>query len=62
MQAAQEVLSGLTRPVLTAADLKAALLDGGSAATLVDLKQRFEEYLSGLTRGQDPGRVRIVVE
>lgn len=62
VQAAQEVLSGLTRVIVTTGELKAALLNGGSPATPVELRKRFEEYLGSLTRGQDPDGVRVVLE
>jgi len=35
---------------------------GGLPATPADMKKRFEEYLDQLTKGKEPGRVRIVVE
>jgi len=62
IQAAQEALSGLSKVVVTADSLRAALLDGGSPATTTELKTRFDGYLSGLTKGKDPGKVRIVLE
>jgi len=62
IQAAQEVLSGLSKVVVTVDSLRAALLDGGSPATTAELKGRFDEYLGGLTKGKDPGKVRIVLE
>ena len=42
-------------------DLRAALLSGGSPATPAEMKKRFEEYLDELTRGKEPGKVRIVL-
>lgn len=41
---------------------RAALLSGGSPVTPAEMKQRFEEYLDQLTKGKEPGKVRIVVE
>jgi len=35
---------------------------GGSPATPAEMKKRFEEYLDELTRGHEPGKVRIVLE
>lgn len=52
------MLSGLPKVVVTAD----RLVDGGSPATTTELKTRFDEYLSTLTRGKDPGKVRIVLE
>ena len=62
LKALQEVLSGLTKVSVKIADLRDALLAGGSPATLVEMKKRFEEYLDGLTKGKEPGKVRIVLE
>jgi hypothetical protein len=62
IHALQEVLSGLTKVSVQTEDLRAALLAGGSPATLVEMKKRFEEYLAGLTKGKEPGKVRIVLE
>jgi len=42
--------------------LRAALLSGGSPATPAEMKKRFEEYLDELTKGKEPGKVRIVLE
>ena len=57
-----EVLSGLTKVPVKTADLRAALLKGGSPATPAEMKKRFEEYLDELTKGKEPGKVRIVLE
>lgn len=62
IHALQEVLSGLVKVAVKTEDLRAALLKGGSPATPVELKKRFEEYLDELTRGNEPGKVRIVLE
>ncbi|MGI9859879.1 DUF6079 family protein [Moorella naiadis] len=62
IQALQEVLSGLLKVVVKTADLRAALLVGGSPVTPAEIKKRFEEYLDGLTKGKEPGKVRIVLE
>lgn len=57
-----EVLSGLEKVTVKTDDLRTALLAGGSPATPVEMKQRFEDYLDELTRGKEPGKVRIVLE
>jgi hypothetical protein len=62
IHALQEVLSGLTKVSVKIADLRDALLAGGSPATIVEMKKRFEEYLDGLTKGKEPGKVRVVIE
>ena len=62
VEALQEVLSGLVKVVVTAEDLKAALLAGGSPASPIEMKARFEGYVDGLARGEDPAKVRVVLE
>ncbi|MFZ5451634.1 MAG: DUF6079 family protein [Thermodesulfobacteriota bacterium] len=62
IQALQEVLSGLLKVSVKTTDLRAALLKGGSPATPAEMRKRFEEYLEELTRGKEPGKVRIVLE
>ncbi len=57
-----EVLSGLRKVPVKIADLRTALLAGGSPVTPAEMKKRFEEYLDELTRGKEPGKVRIVLE
>jgi len=57
-----EVLSGLTKVPVKTADMRVALLTGGSPATPAEMKKRFEEYLDELTKGKEPGKVRIVLE
>jgi len=62
IHALQEVLSGLTKVSVKIADLRDALLAGGSPATPAEMRKRFEEYLDQLTKGKELGKVRIVVE
>ena len=62
VEALQEVLSGLVKVVVTADDLKTALLAGGSPASPAEMKARFEGYLGGLAKGEDPAKVRVVLE
>jgi hypothetical protein len=62
IHALQEALSGLTKVSVKIADLRDALLSGGSPATPAEMRKRFEEYLDGLTKGKEPGKVRIVLE
>jgi hypothetical protein len=62
IHALQEVLSGLTKVPVKIADLHKALLAGGSPATTVELRKRFEEYLDHITKGKEIGKVRIVME
>jgi hypothetical protein len=62
IHALQEALSGLTKVSVKIEDLRFALLSGGSPATPAEMRKRFEEYLDGLTKGKEPGKVRIVLE
>lgn len=62
IHALQEVLSGLTKVSVKIADLRAALLSGGSPATPAEMRKRFEEYLDQLTKGKESSKVRIVLE
>lgn len=62
IRALQVVLSGLTKVSVTIADLRNALLSGGSPATPAEMRKRFEEYLDRLIKGKEPGKVRIVLE
>ena len=62
IHALQEVLSGLTKVSVKIADLRDALLAGGSPATPAEMRKRFEEYLDQLTKVKEPGKVRIVLE
>jgi len=43
-------------------DLRGALLSGGSPVTPAEMKERFEDYLYQITKGKEPGKVRIVLE
>jgi len=60
--ALQEALSGLSKVVVTTESLRAALLTGGSPATLPELKKRFEDFLVEISKGKDPMKIRIVLE
>ena len=62
IHALSEVLSGLQKVPVKIADLRTALLSGGSPVTPAEMKKRFEEYLDELTKGKEPGKVRIVLE
>ena len=62
IQALNEALSGLARVSVKIEDLRDALLAGGSPATPLEMRKRFEEYLDELIKGREPGKVRIVLE
>lgn len=60
--AVQEALSGLEKISVTSADIKAALLQGGSPATPEDLRKRFESFLNDRCKGKEASKLRFVVE
>ena len=62
IKALREVLSGLVKVVVKTGDVKAALLAGGSPASPAEMKQRFERYLDDLAKGEEPDKVRLVLE
>lgn len=58
----QEALSGLEKVVITAEDVKAALISGGSPAKPDDLRRRFENLINERCKGKDASKLRFVVE
>ncbi len=62
IRALQEALSGLIKVSVKIEELRSTLLAGGSPATPTEMRNRFEDYLDGLTQGKEPGKVRIVLE
>ena len=62
IDALREALSGLQKVLVRSAELRAALLAGGAPASPAEMKIRFEKYLDSLTKGKEPGKVRIVLE
>ncbi|HOV79092.1 MAG TPA: DUF6079 family protein [Bacillota bacterium] len=62
IRALQEALSGLLKVPVKTADLRAALLSGGSPVTPAEMKKRFEDYLDQLIKGREPDKIRIVLD
>ena len=62
IRALEEVLSELQKVSVTSGNLRAALLSGGSPATPLEMKKRFEDYVDEITKGKDTHKVRIVLE
>ncbi len=62
VQAIREALSDLKKVNIKVPDLKDALLAGGSPFNPGEMKSRLDTYLSQLTAGKDPSKVRIVLE
>ena len=62
INALQQALSGLIRIPLRLSELEGALKLSEGPATPQELRVRFEAFLDELTRGNDPNKVRIVME
>lgn len=62
VEALNEALGGLQRVTVTTEGLRNALLAGGTPATPVEVRQRFEGYLGKLTKGKDAEKVRVLVD
>jgi hypothetical protein len=62
IQALKEALSGLTRVPVKIAELRDALLAGGSPVTPTEMTKRFGEFLDQITKGKEPGKVRIILD
>lgn len=60
--AVQEALSGLEKINVSSADIRQALLQGGSPATPEDLRRRFESFLNDRCKGKETTKLRFVVE
>ncbi len=61
IDAVAQVLSGLSKVVVTLDELRAALFPGGSPATPGELKKRFGDYVDEKAKGLDEAKVRVVV-
>jgi hypothetical protein len=62
VKALQDVLSGLEKVPITVAQIGDALAEGGMPCTPDELRTRFDEYVSSLTKGKDASKVRVVIE
>lgn len=62
LQALKEVLSDLAKVPLRLSDLKTALFPDGSPTTPAEFRNRFEQFVSGILKGKDAGKTRIVLE
>jgi hypothetical protein len=62
LNAVKEALTDLALVSMNVADLRMALLSGGSPMTPMEMKKSFDDYLDQLTKGKEPGKVRIIVE
>ncbi len=62
LSAVKEALTELTLVPVKIMDLREALFSGGTPVTPAEMKRRFDEYLEGLTKGKEAGKLRIVLE
>ncbi|ROQ92180.1 DUF6079 family protein [Desulfosoma caldarium] len=62
LDAIKEALTDLVLVSVKTDDLRATLVAGGSPVTLAVLKKRFEAFLENLTKGKEPGKVRIMLQ
>ena len=62
VKALRQVLQGLVPIGVSVAQLEQALFGQGSAATVEQLKQRLNQFLTEQCKGQDVGKVRIVLK
>ena len=62
LDAIKEALTDLALISVKMADLREALLAGGSPSTPAEIRKRFEDYLSRITKGKEQGKIRIVLE
>ena len=62
LQSLKEVLSDLAKVPLRLSDLKSALFPDGGPTTPAELRNRFENLVSGILKGRDAGKARIVLE
>ena len=59
--ALQQILNGLKKVSFKLSDVEHALQSAGPAKP-EELKQRFAEYVDSMVRGEDPNKIRIVLE
>ena len=62
VQTVKEALTGLERVAVPPEDILMALTEGGMPCTVQELLARFRRFVEERTEGQDPNKVRIVVE
>ena len=54
-------LADLAKVEITSAELRSALVTGGSPVTVDDIRKRFEKLLAEHLKGKDEAKVRFVV-
>ena len=59
----QQALTGLEKVVISSTEIKNSLLQGGSPATIDELRKRFEVLLNERCKGkEDPKKLRFIIE
>lgn len=62
VQGMQQALSGLVAIPVTSAELLDALSDGDALCTVEQIRTRFEEFITKITRGKESKKVRLVID
>jgi hypothetical protein len=62
IQGMQAALSGLIAILIRPAKLLEALSDSGAPSTADQLQSRFEKFLQKVTQGNEPSKVRLIIE
>jgi len=62
VKALQDALTGLEKVAVTDTALREALTAGGMPCTVDELRDRFDAYITFLTKGKDVKKTRVVVE
>lgn len=62
IQGMQQALSGLEAIPVRTTDLVEALGGGGAPCTVEQIQARFDEFVTKITRGKEPSKVRLVIE
>ena len=62
IEAMKEVLSGLEKVTVKVQELQKALQIESGPVTPIEIKKRFDDFISNLTKGKDPEKVRIILE
>ncbi|MCY3016303.1 MAG: DUF6079 family protein [Planctomycetota bacterium] len=62
VQGMQQALSGLEAIQVKPADLLEALGEGGAPCTVEQIQARFVEFVTKITRGKEPSKVRLVID
>lgn len=62
VEVVQEVLTGLEKVSVDGGGICRALAEGGVPCTVDELKRRFADYLTELSKDKDPSKVRVMVK